>query len=115
LFDPTTAEALAAWKMAELCVSMDCNSVILEGDSMEVVQALRNDEVSWGRYSAVIHDAKILLCNVSQWRVCHVRRIGNMAAHKLAKLALSLGEERVWKEDYPMCVRQTVCDDVMSV
>jgi hypothetical protein len=28
-----------------------------------------------------------------------------MAAHKLAKLALSLGEERVWKEDYPMCVK----------
>jgi hypothetical protein len=65
IIDPTTVEALVAWKMVELCVSMDCNSVILEGDSMEVVQALRNEEVSWGRYSTLINDAKILLCNVS--------------------------------------------------
>ena len=100
--------------MVELYVSMECNSVILEGDSMEVVQALGNDEVSWGRYSTVINDAKLLLRNVSRWNVCHVRRTVNMAAHKLAKLALSLGEERVWKEDHPMCVRQIVCEDIMS-
>jgi hypothetical protein len=31
--DPTTVEVLAAWKIAELCVFMELNNVILEGDS----------------------------------------------------------------------------------
>ena len=59
--------------MVKLCVLMECNSVILEGDSIGVVQALGNDEVSYGRYSTLINDAKLLLHNVSRWNVCHVR------------------------------------------
>jgi hypothetical protein len=48
IIDPTTAEALAAWKMADLCVSMELDNIILEGDSLKVVQAMRKDECTWG-------------------------------------------------------------------
>jgi hypothetical protein len=64
------------------------------------------EECSWGCYGTLINDAKLLLQSVSQWSVCHVNHTRNMAAHKLAKLALSLGEERLWREDYPLCVRE---------
>jgi hypothetical protein len=47
--------------------------------------------------------------------VCHVKRTGNVAANKLAKLALSLGDERLWREDYSLCVRESVIDDIISV
>jgi hypothetical protein len=61
---PTTAEALAAWKMAELCVKLGFNDVLLEGDSLEVVQALCKEEYTWGRYGTLINDSKLLLKQV---------------------------------------------------
>jgi hypothetical protein len=41
IIDPATAKALVAWKMTDLCVRLELDNIILEGDSMEVVQALR--------------------------------------------------------------------------
>ncbi|XP_059429159.1 uncharacterized protein LOC132162969 [Corylus avellana] len=112
--DPTTAEALAAWKLADLCVRMELDNVILEGDSMEVVQALRKEECTWGYYGTLINDAKLLLQCVQEWSVCHVMPKANEASHRLAKINLTLGEERLCTEDFPLYVRNTVLDDVFS-
>ena len=56
--DPTSAEALAAWTLADICVRLGFTDKILEGDALEVVQALNREELSWGRYGALINDAK---------------------------------------------------------
>lgn len=72
IIDPTTDEALATWKMAQLYVAMGLNDVMLEGDSLEVVQALCK-ESTWGRYGALITDAKFLLQNAQRWSVCLVK------------------------------------------
>jgi ribonuclease HI len=109
--DPTTAEALAAWKMAEVCVTMGFQQVHMEGDSLEVVQALSREDFTWGRYGPLINDAKLLLQHVQKWEVSHVRRTANEAAHTLAKLALTMSEERLWTEDFPSCVRNIVFDE----
>jgi hypothetical protein len=101
-------EALAAWKMAEICVFMGLHEVQLEGDSLEVVQALCREECTWGRYGALINDAKLLLQQINRWAVSHVRRTANEAAHNLAKLALSSSEERLWTDDFPLCVQDIV-------
>jgi hypothetical protein len=63
--------------------------VVLEGDSMEVVKALRDDDVCWNCYGHLIHDAKIQLRRLVEWKVLHVRRTANMKAHNLAKMELS--------------------------
>ena len=39
--DPTMAEDIAAWKMVEVCSVMGFFKVILEGDSLEIVTALK--------------------------------------------------------------------------
>lgn len=59
--DPTIAEAVAAWKAVELCCELGAQRVILEGDALEVVQALRHEDPSWSRYSQLITDARIKL------------------------------------------------------
>ena len=41
--DPSTAEALAAWAAMEVIQQMDLRKIILEGDALEVVQALNID------------------------------------------------------------------------
>jgi hypothetical protein len=108
LTDPTSAEALAAWMLADICVKMGYNDVILEGDALEVVQALNREDFLCGRYGAFINDARCLLQQVQNWKVCHVKRVANEVAHKLAKLAFSFSEERLWTEDFPRCVRELV-------
>jgi ribonuclease HI len=112
--DPTTAEALAAWRMADICVRLGFTEVILEGDSLEVVQALNREEPSWGRYGSLINDAKRLLQQLHNWKVCHVRRKANEATHRLAKFAFSIGEERLWTKDYPLCIRAIVNTESIS-
>lgn len=69
--DPTTAEAIAAWKMAEVCVTLGYSKVILEGDSLEVVNSMQVDGSCWSRYGTMINDAKVLLNSIQEWKFCH--------------------------------------------
>ena len=64
---------MAAWKMAELCVSLEFHNVILEGDSLEVIEALCKEDYSWGHYGTLINEAKLLLQSVHQWSAYHVK------------------------------------------
>ena len=47
IIDPIAAEALATWKMAEICVFMGFQEVHFEGDSLDVVQALVKRDYGW--------------------------------------------------------------------
>jgi hypothetical protein len=44
---------------------------------LEVVQALNREDVLCGRYGALINDAKLLLQQVQNWKVGHVKRVAN--------------------------------------
>ena len=59
--DPATAEAMVTWKMVEFCINMELGSVCMEGDCLEVVQALKSSVDDWGRYGLIVNDAKQLL------------------------------------------------------
>ena len=48
ILDPATTEAMAAWKMVNFCITMELGAVWLEGDCMEVVQALNSADSAWG-------------------------------------------------------------------
>jgi ribonuclease HI len=97
--DPTSAEALAAWKGVELINRMEWNRAILEGDAQEVVKAFNYDGMWMGSYGAVIQEAKEALNNLQEWQVQFVKRTANSVAHRLAKFALELDEEQVWTEN----------------
>jgi hypothetical protein len=86
--DPAMAEAVAAWRTVELACSLDLESIMLEGDSLEVVQALKKNGSCWSSYGQVVNEMKMLLEHFQVWEVNHVRRVANNAAHCLAKLAL---------------------------
>jgi hypothetical protein len=100
--DPTTAEALAARRGAKLCVSLGITRLILEGDALQIVQALRLTGGRWYPYGLVIEDTQRLFKNFQECSVSHVFRNANVEAHKLAKLAFSIGENKVWLEDFPL-------------
>jgi hypothetical protein len=48
--DPTMAEEISVWRAVELAVQMDLCRIILEGDALVIVQALRRDEDCWNLF-----------------------------------------------------------------
>jgi hypothetical protein len=111
---PTTAEAIVAWKLADVCLSLGFAKVVLEGDSLEVVKALQMEGPCWSRFGLMINDAKILLNSLQEWRVYHVKRMGNKAAHILAKHGLTVDEDQLWSSDFPSFIHDIALSDVMS-
>lgn len=74
---------------------MEVQHVIRKGDSLEVVNVLRQEDRSWTKYGHLLEDAKTVLHNCSSWGVNQVKRDTNEAAHRVAKLALQLNETHV--------------------
>lgn len=77
------AEAMAAREAIELCNSLGVQNFILEGDASDVVNALNQEGSSMGLQGQIINDAKMLLNSGHQWKIQHIRRIANGAAHQL--------------------------------
>jgi ribonuclease HI len=96
--DPAVAEGVGAWYAADLCCQMGFQKVVLEGDSSEIIQAPRKDGQCWRSYGHLINGAKTLLREVPQWEAHRDRRTKNTAAHNMAKMALVIGEDRVFLE-----------------
>lgn len=63
--------------------------VIVEGDALEIIQALRSSEVVLGKYGSLISDARNLLSSFGSYDFGHVRRKGNRVAYTLAKFDIS--------------------------
>lgn len=102
--EPVQAEALGALMAAELSRDLGLPDVILEGDSLLVVQALRKMSPNLSSYGQVIEDTRSILFTRRSWMVNHVKREVNSAAHYLAKDALLFNLDRVWMEECPQCI-----------
>lgn len=59
--NPTVVEAVGAWVAVDMCRQLGITHVILEGDSLEVVQAIQKEGKCWSIYGHLINDTKSLL------------------------------------------------------
>jgi hypothetical protein len=82
--DPATAEAIVAWMMADFYVKLGFRRVFVEGDSVEVVTALKRGGDCSERYGHFVDDARQLLSSLDQWHVQHVGQEANTVAHQIA-------------------------------
>ena len=112
--EPTTAEAIAVWKLVDVCLSLGYAKVVLEGNSLEVVKALQTEGPCWSRFGLMIKDAKILLNSLQEWRVSHVKQMRKKAAHILAKHGLTVDEDHLWSADFPSFIHDIALSDVAS-
>jgi hypothetical protein len=60
----------------------------------------------------IMVDTKQILQRFQEYEVVYIKREANSAAHSLAKLALTLGGNRVWREDFPACMHDIVTADL---
>jgi hypothetical protein len=54
-------------------MALGLRRIILEGGALEVVRAVRKEEKELGKYGQIIKDVKLLLQNVQEYDVLHVK------------------------------------------
>ena len=102
VYDIADAEALAARVALQLAWDSGLRNVEVEGDSLVVIRALKDQERCLASYGDIIMDIQHLAASFQCVKYCHVRRTGNNAAHVLARKVLDLHSEfLVWLEDVP--------------
>lgn len=92
------AEAQAALCAGKFCRDLRLQNIILEGDSLQVVNAARANGSNWCRYSQLVADIQMALSNRRSWQISYIRRVANFAAHGLAKAAVKQNMNSVWIE-----------------
>ena len=107
-FKAVEIEALAASCALELAADIGLDNVIVEGDSLVVMQALKSKVVGLVAYGLLIRDAFSLVGNFSKVSYSHIKREGNKVAHGLAKLAVNLAECVIWMEEVPPTIHHLV-------
>jgi hypothetical protein len=80
----------------------------IEGDALEIVQALLLQESCWSRYGFLVEDTRTLLNSFQSWQVSHVRREANEVAHRLAKVAITQSLNYVWRDSPPSFIHSIV-------
>jgi ribonuclease HI len=106
--EPSVAEALACQTAVALRHQLGLSAAIFEGDSIEVVQAVRKEETSWTIFGPVVEEIKEMLKGGHAWDICHVRRAANEAAHLVAKMAIDHNVNQLWLTTTPPCIRDIV-------
>ncbi|XP_042953505.1 uncharacterized protein LOC122290053 [Carya illinoinensis] len=115
VFSAAQAEKAALQRALDMCIDMDLNHVVFEGDAKAIIEAVnsRNEDFSWGGQDTddLQHVMKLHL----GWKLSFALRSANGAAHSAASLAIRESNERVWIESGPLAVMNSVLSDVSTV
>ena len=109
------AEAKAMKEGILLAWDLGLKNIIVEGDSLVVVQALNGIIAPAISIQKVIEGITWCLKRLDTWKISHSRRSSNTTAHLMAKEASSILENVIWVEDTPPPIANQLLYDVMSM
>ena len=81
--------------------------MVIEGDSLHVIQAIIDTKPVQTLYGHIIEEIK-LLSSLFTCSFLHVNRKGNMLAHALARRAVLFADTEVWIEELPQDLENVV-------
>lgn len=108
LLDPIAAEALIALYATEFNRDLGLQRIILEGNAMQVVNAVKAEDRKWSSFGQLMEDIRGVLNTLQDWKICHVKREVNGIAHILAKIAVQRVIDHAWIEETPICIVDNV-------
>ncbi|XP_042974791.1 uncharacterized protein LOC122306429 [Carya illinoinensis] len=103
--DPFLAEAYAAHQATIFLKSMGWQDVIMEGDSLQLVNCLNSKEEADSYAGVLIKAARVNLDSFTVWTTSHVKRTCNSVAHALCQDALSIGDSITTVDAILFCIR----------
>ena len=95
------AKLLACRKSLEFTVDAGFTSLIIEGDNVNVIQAISSSLPNHSLLDYVVDDIRNLIHELHWAMPNQIRRGGNIVAHVLAQYARNLDEDLCWLEDTP--------------
>ena len=87
-------------------------NVILEGDALGLIQALKSQEQNPCPLGLLVEDVKIYSSRFQRVLYSHVKRNSNSVAHYLARHVISIPDFQVWMEDVPSHIVSVLHSDV---
>ena len=108
-------ETLAVKRALELAVEIGINKVILESDSVVLMQNLKNGTRSLAQYNHIANDILFLASYFSDLKFSHVSHSYNKVAHSLVRWAPLSSPLSVWMEDIPPDVEPVYMADLLSL
>ena len=94
-------EVTAARRALILAKELQFNSIVLEGDSAIITQALQAEELSLASFGNIIVEAQSYAKTFHSFKVNHTNQRGNSVAYKLARHARHINGLVVWMEEIP--------------
>ena len=112
---PLETEAKAVEAGVQFVRDIGIQDVILEGDSLTIVNALCGNTSPPSSMAAVVAGTKVLSGYLSRVEFSHVRRQCNRLAHLLAKHATGIVDFIAWLEENPCFIEQSLHHDVLNL
>ncbi|KAK9998357.1 hypothetical protein SO802_017960 [Lithocarpus litseifolius] len=94
-------ETMATARALEFAQELGLDSAILEGDCEVLMNSLKEDSQHLASSGLLIEDVKAIAESFQCISFSHVRNVGNMVAHNLARHASHVTSFSVWIEDIP--------------
>ena len=108
------AELLACRRSMEFAVDAGFTKLIIEGDNVNVMQAISSSRINCSLLGYVVDDIRHLVHCLEWARIRITRRDGNKVAHALAKhYRNSLDNDVYWMEDSPPPAVEALIQDVL--
>ncbi|XP_042972768.1 uncharacterized protein LOC122304571 [Carya illinoinensis] len=101
VIEVAVAESIALRKTVEICLELNIQRAIFEGDAKIVILAVNGNDDACFNFSPIVEDIRFYFINRPNWSIQFVPRAKNMVAHSLAKNTIAMEEERVWIEEVP--------------
>ena len=104
LMEPALAEAMSLREALSWLKTCSFPSIILELDSLLVVQAIHSSATDRSFFGHVIADCKLLISEINVIKISFVKRSANQVTHCLAKASVFWSEYKKWLIEPPSFV-----------
>ena len=111
-YSAVEVEAMAAATVLIFTNDIGVRGVILEGDSLAVIKALREGEQPLSPTGPLLEHVGMYSQRFETVLYSHSKREGNSVAHSLARYANSISDFLVWMEDVPPHIQSLVQVDL---
>ena len=109
--DAFTAEAAALSEGLKLATSVGCNSIRIQTDCMNLVDALQQNTGQSTIAAPILDDCRLLFLNFGKVILEHCNRESNMVAHVLAQNG-RVDPLNLWLDSPPAFISVLLADDV---
>ena len=108
-------EVLACRRALQFAIDIGFFDLIIEGDSVQVMNAIRSRKADLSRLGHIFEDIQVLISGQNWVEVEWVNRKANSFAHNLARYAKNVSDDIIWLEDSPPPTLESLYHDSLSI